>query len=147
MGPRRHLLRVRCEARQLHRFSRNFYRVRARHGDSSAVLHRLSHSTGARARHYFRAEFYAKGIGWIPIDASEAAKNPSMREYFFGTHDENRVEFTRGRDLKLTPVQASDPLNYFVYPYAEGDGKPVDELDRTFSWKDHSAAAATALVQ
>jgi hypothetical protein len=70
-----------------------------------------------------------------------------MREYFFGTHDENRVEFTRGRDLKLTPGQASDPLNYFVYPYAEADGKPVDELDRTFSWKDHSAPAATAPVQ
>jgi transglutaminase-like putative cysteine protease len=82
------------------------------------------------------AEFYANGIGWIPIDASEAAKNPSMREYFFGTHDENRVEFSRGRDLELSPRQSADPLNYFIYPYAEADGKPVDDLDRTFSWKD-----------
>jgi len=84
------------------------------------------------------AEFYAKGIGWIPIDASEAAKNPTMREYFFGAHDENRVEFTRGRDLLLTPRQAADPLNYFIYPYAEADGKPVEDLARTFSWKDES---------
>jgi len=91
---------------------------------------------GSIAGYHCWAEFYAKGIGWIPIDASEAAKNPSMREYFFGTHDENRVEFTRGRDLKLTPRQAADPLNYLVYPYAEADGKPVDDLDRTFSWKD-----------
>jgi transglutaminase-like putative cysteine protease len=82
------------------------------------------------------AEFYANGIGWIPIDASEAAKDPSMREYFFGAHDENRVEFTRGRDLQLTPRQAGDPLNYFVYPYAEADGKTVEDLDRVFSWSD-----------
>jgi transglutaminase-like putative cysteine protease len=94
---------------------------------------------GSISGYHCWAEFYASGIGWIPIDASEAAKNPSMREYFFGTHDENRVEFTRGRDLKLTPRQAADPLNYFVYPYAEADGKPIDELDRRFSWKDQTA--------
>jgi transglutaminase-like putative cysteine protease len=91
---------------------------------------------GSIAGYHCWAEFYAKGIGWIPIDASEAAKNPPLREYFFGTHDENRVEFTRGRDLKLSPRQAADPLNYFIYPYAEADGKPVEDLERAFSWKD-----------
>jgi transglutaminase-like putative cysteine protease len=70
------------------------------------------------------AEFYIKGIGWIPVDASEAAKDPSRREYFFGAHDENRVEFSRGRDITLTPRQAGEPLNYFVYPCAEVNGKP-----------------------
>ena len=91
---------------------------------------------GSIAGYHCWAEFYARGIGWIPIDASEAAKDPSKREYFFGTHDENRVEFTRGRDLKLAPAQSADPLNYFVYPYAEADGKPVEETDHTFSWAD-----------
>jgi transglutaminase-like putative cysteine protease len=91
---------------------------------------------GTIAGYHCWAEFYAQGIGWIPIDASEAGKDPSKREYFFGAHDENRVEFTRGRDLQLTPRQAGDPLNYFVYPYAEADGKPVDDLDRVFSWLD-----------
>jgi hypothetical protein len=61
-----------------------------------------------------------------------------MREYFFGAHDENRVEFSRGRDLKLIPLQAGEPLNYFVYPYAEAGGKPVDNLEQTFSWKDQA---------
>lgn len=92
---------------------------------------------GTIAGYHCWAEFYAKGIGWIPIDASEAAKNPSMREYFFGTHDENRVEFSRGRDLLLTPRQTGDPLNYFVYPYAEADGKAVADLDHVFSWTDN----------
>jgi hypothetical protein len=51
----------------------------------------------------------------------------ARREYLFGTHDENRVEFTRGRDLKLAPLQAGEALNYF-YPYAEVDGKPLDNV-------------------
>ena len=70
------------------------------------------------------AEFYSSEDGWIPIDASEAAKNPAKRAYFFGTHDEHRIEFSVGRDLLLYPEQ-SQPLNYFIYPYAEADGKPV----------------------
>jgi hypothetical protein len=100
-------------------------------GDSGAVLDRLP-------GYHCWTEFYAKGIGWIPIDASEAAKDPSKRECFFGTHDENRVEFTRGRDLNLTLLQAGDPLNYFIYPYAEAGGKPVEDVDRVFSWKDQN---------
>src|SRR5215212_3190633 len=70
------------------------------------------------------AEFYLKGVGWVPVDASEAAKDPSRREYFFGAHDENRIEFTRGRDLLLAPPQKGEPLNFFIDAYAEMNGKP-----------------------
>jgi hypothetical protein len=35
-------------------------------------------------------------------------------------------------------------LNYFVYPYAEADGKPVDNVERTFTWKDQGAPQQTA---
>src|SRR5262249_11250387 len=79
------------------------------------------------------AEFYVKELGWAPVDASEAAKNPAKREYFFGAHDENRVEFSIGRDLTLNPKQAGEPLNYFVYPYAEVDGKAYSNIDTTYS--------------
>jgi transglutaminase-like putative cysteine protease len=82
------------------------------------------------------AEFYAKGIGWVPVDASEAAKNPTKREYFFGAHDENRVELSRGRDVVLSPRQHGDPLNYFIYPYAEVDGQKYAAFDTTYSYKD-----------
>jgi transglutaminase-like putative cysteine protease len=81
------------------------------------------------------AEFYTKETGWVPVDASEAAKNPDKRNYFFGAHDENRVEFTRGRDVELAPKQAGPPLNYFVYPYAEADGKPL-EVAHTYTFAD-----------
>ena len=81
------------------------------------------------------AEFFTPETGWVPVDASEAAKNPDKRAYFFGAHDENRVEFTRGRDLDLTPKQAGPPLNYFVYPYAEADGQPL-EVARKYEYSD-----------
>lgn len=82
------------------------------------------------------AEFFTKQTGWVPVDASEAAKNPDKRKYFFGAHDENRVEFTRGRDLTLVPKQAGPPLNYFVYPYAEADGQPIENVARTYTFED-----------
>jgi transglutaminase-like putative cysteine protease len=91
---------------------------------------------GKIAGYHCWAEFYAKGIGWIPIDASEAGKNPDQREYFFGAHDENRIELSRGRDLVLIPRQHSDPLNYFVYPYAEVDGAKYTQLETVYSYKD-----------
>lgn len=81
------------------------------------------------------AEFYTPETGWVPVDASEAAKDPSKRAYFFGAHDENRVEFTRGRDVTLAPQQAGAPLNYFVYPYAEANGQPL-EVAHTYEFSD-----------
>lgn len=76
------------------------------------------------------AEFYLYGPGWIPVDISEAWKNPSKHDYFFGTLDANRVQFTIGRDLILSPRQDGPPVNYFVYPYVEVDGQPYDKLEK-----------------
>lgn len=90
------------------------------------------------------AEFYAKGIGWVPVDASEAAKNPAKREYFFGAHDESRIEFSQGRDLTLEPKQHGEPLNYFIYPYVEIDGKSSSSLEKSFAYHDLPETAATS---
>jgi len=86
------------------------------------------------------AEFYLAGVGWVPVDASEAWKNPAKRDFFFGAHDTNRVFFTYGRDIRLSPDHKSDPLNYFIYPYAETNGRPVKNLQTHFSFRDVSAA-------
>ena len=82
------------------------------------------------------SEFYIDGLGWIPVDASEASKNPEKKDYFFGALDVNRVLFTYGRDIRLSPDQKSDPLNYFIYPYAEAKGRPIKDLKHTFSFRD-----------
>jgi transglutaminase-like putative cysteine protease len=91
---------------------------------------------GQIAGYHCWAEFYAKGIGWVPVDASEAGKNPSKRDYFFGAHDENRIEFSKGRDVLLTPRQQGDPLNYFVYPYVEVDGQPFAGTELAVTYRD-----------
>lgn len=90
------------------------------------------------------AEFYIQGIGWIPIDASEASKNPAKKDYFFGALDANRVLFTYGRDIRLSADQKGDALNYFIYPYTEVNGQPVKDLKKTFSFRDISASPRVA---
>ncbi len=81
------------------------------------------------------ADFYAGG-SWVPVDISEAWLEPSKRAYFFGAHDENRVQFSVGRDITLSPRQAGDPLNYFVYPYVESGGKKYEDVGNDFSFAD-----------
>lgn len=84
------------------------------------------------------AKFKSKDKGWVPVDISEANKNPKLLDYFFGNLTADRVMFTTGRDLVLVPKQAGPPLNFFVYPYVEVDSKPypADKIKRRFSFKD-----------
>jgi transglutaminase-like putative cysteine protease len=82
------------------------------------------------------AEFYTRARGWVPIDISEAWKHPDQKEYFFGAHDVNRVEFTVGRDLELSPHQQEARLNYFVFPYVELEGKAYPNISNAFSFSD-----------
>ena len=90
---------------------------------------------GAIPGYHCWAQFYVEPYGWIPVDASEAWKHPDKKDYFFGAHDDNRLQFTIGRDIRLDPPQQGDPLNYFIYPYAELDGKPF-AVDTKFSFQD-----------
>jgi transglutaminase-like putative cysteine protease len=67
------------------------------------------------------AEFYLQGTGWVPVDASEASKNPAKRDYFFGAHDDNRVFHFGPRHPPLSV--AGEPRTFHL-PCAELDGKP-----------------------
>ena len=84
------------------------------------------------------AKVFVDDRGWLPVDISEADKNPNLKEYYFGNLTENRVAFSRGRDLVLMPPQKSDPLNYFVFPYAEVGANPVspDNIQLTIVYND-----------
>ena len=68
-----------------------------------------------------------------PVDALEAWKDAAKHDCFFGAHDVNRVFFTYGRDIRL-PNRKGDPLNYFIYPYAEINGQTVKNLQTHFSF-------------
>ncbi len=89
------------------------------------------------------SDFYLDGNGWIPVDISEAWKHPEKRDYFFGSHDVNRMQFSMGRDLRLSPPQEGKPLNYFVYPYVEVDGSEFANVALDFSFADIQAVATT----
>jgi transglutaminase-like putative cysteine protease len=94
--------------------------------------------SGEIAGYHCWARFLPEGHGWIPVDISEANKNPKLHEYYFGNLSENRILFSVGRDLDLAPRQEGKPLNFFIYPCVEVDGKPypIDKVERKFTYKD-----------
>ncbi len=126
-------------------------------GDIHSVYVALARSAGVPAREIFGirmakgkegditksqhcwAEFYMPGYGWVPVDPSDVRKAMlekktndlkdvnDLIEYFFGAVEENRIAYQTGRDLILNPAQKGEKLNYFMYPYAEADGKPLNE--------------------
>jgi len=96
---------------------------------------------GQVAGYHCWAWFKPQGYGWTPVDISEANKNPELREYYFGNLTENRVTFSVGRDLVLSPPQAGPSLNFFVMPYVEVDGKPyaADKVQLKLTYVDTPA--------
>ncbi len=70
------------------------------------------------------AEFFADGK-WVPVDVSEANKNLSLADYYFGHHSANRFELSKGRDLIVQPGPVSGPINFLAYPVMEMNGKSV----------------------
>jgi transglutaminase-like putative cysteine protease len=94
-------------------------------------------SVGEIASYHCWAKFRPRDRGWVPVDISEANKNPARRDYFFGRLTPDRIAFSTGRDLDLVPRQAGPPLNFFIYPYVEVDGKPypAEKIARTFSFR------------
>lgn len=75
------------------------------------------------------AEFYAEGKWW-PIDISEGNKYTPLATYYFGHHPANRIELSRGRDIRPDPLPASGPIHFFAYPVLEINGESVSVKPR-----------------
>lgn len=92
---------------------------------------------GKKGGYHCWAKFYVPGKGWVPVDISEADKAPEKKDYFFGSICENRVKFSKGRDILLEPNQRGERLNYFgPDPYIEVDGAQFKGFERTISYRD-----------
>jgi transglutaminase-like putative cysteine protease len=97
---------------------------------------RTRETAGTLAHHHCWARFWVDGVGWIPVDISEADKHPELREYNFGAQSPKLLKLTHGRDITLVPSQAGDPLNIFVLPYVESNGKVHSGVKWTMSFKE-----------
>ena len=95
--------------------------------------------------YHCHSEFYLPTYGWIPVDPSDVAKlmlNENLeiddeqtikaRDYYFGIQSETYIDISMGRDVTLNPKQDNDPLNYFMYPYAEVNGESLDYISQEY---------------
>jgi transglutaminase-like putative cysteine protease len=81
-------------------------------------------------------QFFVPGTGWVPLDAAFADVMPDKQDYYFGSLDERRVAFSRGRNLDLAPKQDAGKVNYFIKMYAEADGKVHAGWTRKLTWRE-----------
>ena len=82
---------------------------------------------------YYAVDENGKGT-WYPVDISEADKAPDKAEYYFGTLNKDRVEFTTGRDLELKGREGKE--NFFIYPLFEGTKEMEKGKDFSFKYKN-----------
>lgn len=96
--------------------------------------------SGAISGYHCWAWMHVEGKGWLPVDISEADKHPELRDYYFGNLTADRLAFSEGRDIRLVPESVAQPLNFFVYPHVEVDGKVWDRenVNLDFSFRDVS---------
>ncbi|MCO4781672.1 MAG: transglutaminase domain-containing protein [Candidatus Cloacimonetes bacterium] len=88
--------------------------------------------TGTIGGYHCWARLYDSNRGWIPVDASESYKT-GVPLRFFGKLPADRIHFSTGRDIILSPAQESAPLNYFIYPYIEIDGVQSNTYTKSFT--------------
>lgn len=95
---------------------------------------------GALTGYHCWSEFRAKG-SWIPVDISEAWKNPGLADFYFGQLDANRIQVSAGREIRLSPPQKGPRIHFLYRPYAEADGKPLYEIEFVRSFRNVGRAA------
>lgn len=97
----------------------------------------------SRAQHC-RAEFYAQGIGWVPVDPADvtkvvleeppgnlaigAEKVVAARKRLFGSWEMNWLAYSYAHDVQL-PGGKAGRIPYFMYPNGETAQGQLDQLD------------------
>jgi transglutaminase-like putative cysteine protease len=97
----------------------------------------------SKAQHC-RAEFYAQGRGWIPVDPADVRKvmleeppgglpmeDPKVqaaRVRLFGSWEMNWVAYNHGHDVAL-PGSRGKPIPFLMYPQGESGERRLNSLD------------------
>ncbi len=90
---------------------------------------------GIIAGYHCWADFHKNNNTWTPVDISAADIEADKAEFYFGNLNENRVEFTKGRDLELENYN-NGLVNFFIYPLVEENGKISTKYIKEFSYKE-----------
>jgi transglutaminase-like putative cysteine protease len=91
-----------------------------------------------------RAEFFARGYGWVPVDPADVRKvaleeppgkmalgDPKVvaaRKRLFGSWEMNWLAYNMGHDVKL-PNSSAPKIPFLMYTNAETGGDLLDQLD------------------
>ena len=92
-----------------------------------------------------RAEFFARGYGWVPVDPADVRKvvleEPpgnlpvkdekviAARKRLFGSWEMNWLAYNMGHDVKLPHANKAPKLPFLMYINAEADGELRDQLE------------------
>ncbi len=114
--------------------------ARSKHGYASLGVG----STNVTRAQHCRAEFFAQGYGWVPVDPADVrkvvleeppgnlairdAKVEAARKRLFGNWEMNWLAYNMGHDVKL-PGSNAPKLPYLMYVNAETGGEIRDQLD------------------
>ena len=114
--------------------------ARSKHGYASLGV---GSPNVSRAQHC-RAEFFAQGYGWVPVDPADVrkvvleeppgnlavndAKVVAARKRLFGNWEMNWLAYNMGHDIQL-PGARGGKLPYLMYINAESGGEMRDQLD------------------
>lgn len=122
--------------------ARDVYGVRV--ADSVRGYKSLGKSGNITRAQHCRAEFYASGIGWVPVDPGDVRKVVleeetgglplsndkvrKIRDYLFGNWEMNWLAYNFAHDVAL-PKSSKKPVGYLMYPQCETVDGRLDSLD------------------
>jgi transglutaminase-like putative cysteine protease len=78
--------------------------------------------------------FFAPGLGWVPLDVSSGDTGGERASEWFGGLDDGRIEWAEGRDFELEPRSQVRP-DLVIRAWVEVDGKPHKGLDRVVNFQ------------
>jgi transglutaminase-like putative cysteine protease len=123
--------------------SRDVYGVRVAPSQFGYKSMGLGSPSATKGQHC-RAEFFAQGFGWVPVDPADVRKvileeppgklalsDPkveAMHKKLFGAWEMNWLAYNNAHDLKL-PHSSGSKISYLMYTNGEAGGKVLDQLD------------------
>ena len=124
--------------------ARDVYGIRI--ADSARGYKSLGKSGDITKAQHCRAEFYASGYGWVPVDPADVRKvileetgglavtDPkviAIRDYLFGNWEMNWMAYNYDHDIALpgSKLGSKGDIPFLMYPQAENTEGRFDSLD------------------